>query len=700
MLLAPVAQAAHPVFACRADNDLYRAMTAAGGKFARYDTAAAAVEAATPGAGVLVLADDYPQQTTRLEPAVFEHAARKKLRLYVEYPAALPGLEVGQPKQIKLQCGVVVSEIFGAALPPMRIVTINGCYVPVRVESSHLVLAKVAGVDTAAFGLQGTETEPLLFDHPRGGLLVATTKLSHFVTGRYMPQGAWRAIWRTILERLQPGAAVPALAWTPTVRPNFGRDEPLPADVEARALRRSADWIFCSRVLRHPDWPQEALERSLRYNTVRDMPTSDWPRGDGSFGMLEGFSSTIRADGSQPMRYAVRDDCSTEVAMLLAFDAALSDRPERAKVAANLLDYIFLKSGLAGGPRADPASPSYGLLGWALDKPGDYYGDDNARALLAVGAVAALLKEPRWNEVVIRCVLANYRTTGRAGFRSACVKEDWLKANGWQAAWNGRPVHYSPHYQAWIWCCYLWAYQQTRFEPLLSLSKTGMRMMMDAYPAKWNWCLRSGTIERSRLLLALAWLVRVDDRPEHRAWLRKIASDLVALQDASGAIREVIGDGGLGIHSNAEYGTRETSIIQSDGDTVADMLYSCNFALIGLHEAAAATGDSFYAEAEEKLAKFLCRIQIRSEAHPELDGAWYRAFNFRDWEYWASNADWEWGPWCTETGWTQPWIAGTLALRQMKTSLWDLVQQAAIGKDFDRLRRQMLPDEMQSPNVP
>jgi hypothetical protein len=30
-----------------------------------------------------------------------------------------------------------------------------------------------------------------------------------------------------------------------------------------------------------------------------------------------------------------------------------------------------------------------------------------------------------------------------------------------------------------------------------------------------------------------------------------------------------------------------------------------------------------------------------------------------------------------ETGWCQPWIAGTLALRQRKTSLWDLVQKKA-----------------------
>lgn len=201
-------------------------------------------------------------------------------------------------------------------------------------------------------------------------------------------------------------------------------------------------------------------------------------------------------------------------------------------------------------------------------------------------------------------------------------------------------------------------------------------------------------MERARLLLPLAWLVRVQDTAEHRQWLRRIAEDLVQFQDRCGAIREVIGDGGPGIPSNASYGTGETSLIQSDGDTVSDMLYVCNFALVGLHEAAAATGDAFYGEAEDALAEFLCRIQIRSEKHPELNGAWYRAFDFGRWDYWASSADWEWGPWCTETGWSQPWIAGTMGLRLRSTSLWDLVQQVDLRTHFARLRPEMLPDNV------
>lgn len=704
-------------FACSAENDLYRVLAASGVKCPRFATAAEAVRAAPEGSGVLVLADGYPDKPTPVETAVFDEAAKKRLRLYVEYPAQLPDMEIGAPKDVKYERGVVTSDFFGESLRPMRIVLVSSCrYLPVKAAKRHLVAAKVAGVDTAVFGLKDTAAEPLLFDHPRGNLLVATTKLSHFVTGRYLPTEAWRTIWETILARLDPQGqpwgrfsnlpdaerrapprqvekpAPRKLAWTPTVRPSYGPEDPLPADAEAQALRRSADWIAASRSLRHADWPKEALDRALAYNTVREKPRPEWPLGDGSLGVLEGFSSTIHRDGTQPMRYAVRNDCTTEVAMLLALDAEVNRRPENARRAANLMDYVFDKSGLAAGPRADPKGPSYGLVGWALDHPGSYWGDDNARALLAVGAAAALAGERRWDEPVARCILANFRTTGVRGFRPSCVDEKALRAQGWKHYWTSGHVHYSPHMQAWLWACNFWAYRQTRFEPLLARSRTGMRLMMQSYPGRWDWILRSGTIERSRLLLPLAWLVRVDDTPEHRRWLRRMAEDLVALQDRSGALREVIGDGGPGIPSNASYGTGETSLIQTEGDTVADMLYSCNFALIGLHEAAAATGDPFYAEAADRLARFLVRIQLRSEAHPELDGAWYRAFDFRRWDYWASSSDWEWGPWCTETGWCQPWIAGAIALRRQNTSLWDLVGKVDLKTHFDRLRPQMLPD--------
>jgi len=64
--------------------------------------------------------------------------------------------------------------------------------------------------------------------------------------------------------------------------------------------------------------------------------------------------------------------------------------------------------------------------------------------------------------------------------------------------------------------------------------------------------------------------------------------------------------------------------------------------------------------------------QIRSETHPELDGGWFRAFDLKRWEYWASNTDAGWGAWSIESGWSQSWITTVLALRQLNTSLWDI----------------------------
>lgn len=683
--------------ACAPDNDLYRVLTASGVSCMRYDSALEAVGRAGEGTGVLILADGYPDLLTAVDSSVWELASRRRLRLYVEYPAQLPDSQLGAPQDVGYERAVVASDFFGDALPPLRILLVSSCrYVPAQANESHLVVAKVAGVDTAALGLEDVRAEPLLFEHPRGNILVATTKLSHFLAGRYLPTEDWQTIWTSILASLAPDAPRVALKWTSTVRPQFDRTTSLPEGVESQAVRRAADWIVTSQTLRHGDWPQDVLERSLTYNTVRDKPLADWPAGDGSWGVLEGFSSTIRRDGTQPMRYAVRNDCTTEVAMLLALDAAQHARAENARCAVNLVNYVFGRSGLATGPRGDPASPSYGLVGWALDHPGSYWGDDNARAVLAVGAAASLTGQRQWDASMARCILANFRTTGVYGFRPSCVQEHDLQERGWQAYWNSQHTHFSPHFQSWLWACNFWAYAQTDFEPLLTRSRTGIRMTMQAYPDRWDWCLRSGTIERSRMLLPLAWLVRVDDTPEHRQWLRTIAEDLVAVQDPCGAIREVIGDGGHALPSNAAYGTGETSLIQTNADTVADMLYSCNFALIGLHEAASATGDRYFAEAADRLADFLCRIQIRSEAYPELDGAWYRAFDFRRWDYWASSADWEWGPWCAETGWCQPWIAGTLALRCQNTSLWQLVQQVDLRPHFAQLRPQMLPDDVLS----
>jgi hypothetical protein len=42
---------------------------------------------------------------------------------------------------------------------------------------------------------------------------------------------------------------------------------------------------------------------------------------------------------------------------------------------------------------------------------------------------------------------------------------------------------------------------------------------------------------------------------------------------------------------------------------------------------------------------------------PCLNGTWFRAFDDRRWEPWASAVDIGWDPWAIESGWGQAWNA-------------------------------------------
>ena len=685
------------VFCCAADNDLFRVMSAGGTNYPRYDSATKAVEQAAPGAGVLVLADGYPATATAVDEAVFEQAETKGLRLYIEYPASLPGAEVGAPRRVDLERAVVASDVFGEALPQGQLLAIHDChFVEMEDPDPYLVLAKVAGFDTAVYGLEDVAVHPLLFECAGQRILVSTTKLSQFVTARYAPKDAMQAVWRVVLSWLQPGGKVSGLDWTPAVRPTYARDEDLPADATRNAIIRGIDWHTNARMLMHESWRDEYDRRREAgevnpANPVDTMPDSELESGDGEFGVLEGFSSRIRYDGTQPVRWWLRTDSNGESSLAFALRSRIDGDERSSRIAGNLLDWVYFNSGLF---QNDPEKANFGLVHWSFDSS-SLYGDNDAKIILGCIGTGAILEDDRWDEALVRNVLGNFRTTGTHGFRGAALRDEELLEKGWRHYWDAPTTHFAPHYQAWIWASYLWLYDKTGYEPLLERTRGAIRMMMDTYPDGWRWT-NGIQQERGRMLLALAWLIRVDDRPEHRAWLKQMADDMQTCQDESGGIREELGPVGHGSYrppeSNAEYGTNEASLIQANGDPVADLLYTCNFTFLGLHEAYAATGESQYREMADRLAEFLVRIQVRSDAHPELDGGWFRAFDYEQWDYFGSNADSGWGAWSIEVGWTQAWIPTVLAMRELDVNLWDLSEDSKVGEHWEKTRQLMLPE--------
>ncbi|MCP5524400.1 MAG: hypothetical protein H7A46_22955 [Verrucomicrobiales bacterium] len=679
-------------------GDLPRVLADNGLIVRRFDNPTDAVDVAVPGGAVLILAGDYPAETTDVPEQLLSLAEAKGLRLYLEYPRALPGRTLGSGRSPRWERVVVATDFFGPMLPANRILAMHDCHIlPTEAANAPLVLARVAGFDTAVYGLP-PETVPVLFEHD-DHTLVATTCLSGFVTGRYAPVAAWGRVWTRIIEWLFPGQTVPELHWTPPVRPSYGRDEALPADAERQALRRGVAWYESARMLVHPSWKDTYDTTASGWpDRVGPAPSADQPCGDGSLGVLEGFSSQVGSDGAQPVRWWRRHDCNGEAAGGMALAARALDDPRWAARAGNVADYLYTRSILSQGHRANPAHPAFGLFGWNdvpryhgdLDGYGVYYSSDNARGLLGVIAGAAALEVDRWDRRILEGLMANLRLAGTLGFQPNRIDEPELVRRGWRYFHEAGTVSLQPHYQAHMWACYLWAYRATGHRPLLDLAKSAIARTMAAYPDGWRWT-NGIQQERAVMLLCLAWLVRLEDTPEHRDWVRSVGGDLLKGQVACGAIREELGPPGRGDYgppaSNAAYGTNEATLLHANGDPVCDLLYTSNFAFLALHEAAAATGETAYAEAGDRLAQFLCRIQVRSEVRKELDGAWFRAFDFDRWEHWASNADAGWGAWSVETGWTQGWIIAVLAMRQLDTSLWDLTAGSRLGRHLDEVRR-------------
>lgn len=650
---------------CSPQNDLYQVLTQAGGEHPRYATLEQALSAAPRGAAVLALAESYPRAEGGLNPEQLAQIKARGLRLYLEYPASLPDRKVGQPQATHWERVIIAGDWFAPELPPLTILAVHGCwYLPMQGETPQLVVAKVAGYRTAVYGLP-SETWPILFQLPGHDVLIATTKLSQFVTARYGPSSAWRVIWSRLLRWLAPDEPLPTLAWSPTVGLQASRDEPLPPEAERNAFRRSVKW-FREHIVYSVDWKK---------------------------GALEGYEGIIDYEGRQMPRAWARGDCTAETALVFACDWAVQGNPASRRLAGQILDYVWSAPDFL---QDDPASPVYGLNNWGERLP-VFYGDDNARVILPTLAARRLLGETRWDEQVLRCLLANLRTTGPLGFRHASLRypESFPPGRDWRYYRADPVIHYAPHYQAYLWAAFLWAYGLTGYEGFLHPTKTAIRMTMAAYPGQWRWT-NGLTQEMARMLLPLAFLVRLEDTPEHRGWLWRIAGDLLAQMQPCGAIQERLGELDKGSYppprSNEAYGTNEASLLQENGDPACDLLYTTNYAFLALHEAAAVTGDETLKRAEDRLAEFLCRIQVRSAAHPYLDGAWMRSFDYELWEYWGSSADAGWGAWCVESVWTNTWIAAVLALRTLNETLWNTQRAESLRERLPALIEEMLPD--------
>lgn len=623
------------------ETDLARCLRENGYEFFNETSVEKAILTAEEGSGVAILADTYPVPSIVVPGELLEKARKKNLRLYVEFPKEIGNDSFGEPQPAEYERVVCNSGFFGENLPQDTILMINGCYyLDAGKREALLSLAKVAGYDRIVFGMPEKHV-PILFFYDEN-VMVSTTALSNFITARHAPVREIGGMWKSLLLWLT--GYVLHLTWEPTVGVAYSKEEKLPENYLEHAIERNTAWF-------------------QDYALYAHTPL---------IGVFEGFESGINYKGRQAIRNCVRADCISETAMVMALSSRRSNNIEERRTAKRLADYVFSDSFFNNDPKKD----IYGLIDWFTGNK-TYYGDDNARILLAGMVTANELGDMSWNDRILKCALANLRTSAQTGFREGSIFEkDFSNGKTWRDFYNDKEyTSYAPHYQCYIWVVYLWMYALTDYREFFDKAKNAIRMCMQTYPDGWQWT-NSLTAEISRMLLPLSLLVRLENNGENREWLRRIVDDILAQMQDCGAVQDMFGALEMGTYpppqSNESYGTSEASLIQENGNPATDLLYSTNWTFIGLYEASITLKDQRLRETVQKMAEFFCRIQVRSKKHPYLDGAWMRSFDFRKWEYWGSSADIGWGAWSVESGWTNSWIVSTMMLMERDKSMFDL----------------------------
>lgn len=381
-----------------------------------------------------------------------------------------------------------------------------------------------------------------MFKLKNNNVIIAATSFSNFVSGRYAPQTQWGVFWKRILEDLGISNKFNNLKWAPEISVTYEKYEKLPVDFQRKSIKKGVDWYKHAKML-VAESSSDSLQQMINSGTQRIEWNKNIPLGDGSNGSLECIISDINENGSQPIGIIVRGDCVSETAMAFAVSGSLFQDKESSIVAQNLLDNYLFNSIATRNEYGDPQHGAYGLIPWGISNHDWYkasYGDDNARFVISALITSALLKTDRWDEKLMRSLLALLRTTGKNGFRGERIDLANFEQNGWEYYFQRDIINLSPHFEAYLWACFLWAYHQTGDDLFLERAENGIINLMKNYPDKLKWT-NGLAQEKARMLLPLSWLVKVKNTPKNVKMLRIVVDDIIKLQDTSGAIREELG---------------------------------------------------------------------------------------------------------------------------------------------------------------
>src|SRR5690606_9257388 len=185
---------------------------------------------------LIFAADSYPTGKIKLDEEFYQTVRSKGFKVYVEYPSYISGVATKDSVlNMELERGVVASDKMGSNLKRLTILGINDSYVvQTKVDNPLLIIAKVAGLNKAEYGIDDVVQHPLLFK--KDGIMIATSKLTNFATGRYGPNDAWKSVWEYIIRDLSGNEKFTFSSWLSYVTPMYGKNDVLPATAKTEAI--------------------------------------------------------------------------------------------------------------------------------------------------------------------------------------------------------------------------------------------------------------------------------------------------------------------------------------------------------------------------------------------------------------------------------------------------------------------------------
>jgi len=359
---------------------------------------------------------------------------------------------------------------------------------------------------------------------------------------------------------------------------------------------------------------------------------------DGTEGIFEGFRSF-----DHEMIPVKRSDCNCEAALLMArYGVLTGKRDEYFAIARNIVQYL-LKNGFQ---YLDKSKDSYGF--WHFyqeftDAPEYIFCNDTSWVALALFNLYEITHESFYLDAAKRTVEAIYRNRCLELF--ATINGDRLNAIGHDA-------YYEECKKAIV---------RTPFVPALYV--TAARVLQDE-----KYLARAIELEKVFVdhphsvqmnvfpIFMYSQLYRATGNEAYAAELDRRVNKLKSYQFPCGAFKHLKPNS---TKTNRYYGLGEMDIIHKADDEVAEILYVNGPAAYSMSQAWDATGREDYMECHRKQLDFLVRIQIKDNDR-RLNGAWMRSYDLRNHDWYGSNSDTDWGPFCVESGWCNTWIGKSL----------------------------------------